>query len=495
MAQTKINSIYTSQAGNVKAVYNMYYDSTSGNVIVKRQTITSSPLLGDVTSPEEELFSNQWTSNAIFVSPDDKKKIEAAIKTKLDELHKNPSNTMPGFYTQGTAIPDPDPDGLIPQIIASLTEYPKLENFSTKSIFNKNEIIKYPLDIIDKGQDILEIVQYTYKPPYFDVVQDSKTADIGKRGVQRGSAIKDKIASLYLPIPNNVSDSNAAAWSGEALDSISLSALGNMDKVLAIAAIKEAKGAADASGLTSMLSAAASRLGPVGQIVSGAIGTGADFVKDNPQLAYGILSGTAFNPTLRKALENVILKKAGFDIPIETVLSRGYGVVPNSNLELLFSGPTLRGFSFGYNMTPRSKDEAANCRKIIRFFKQGMAPKKDQSVVAGYGAPSFLLGTPNVFKLSYKTWDYSTNSLKSIAGLNKFKICALTNLQTSYAEGSWAAYEEGQPVRMTMQLAFKELEPVYESDYQEQPGERYSGLVGSSGGFDQDPVKPNEIGY
>jgi hypothetical protein len=210
-----------------------------------------------------------------------------------------------------------------------------------------------------------------------------------------------------------------------------------------------------------------------------------------PDILYALISQSYANPTFRKSLESLLLKQVGFNIPPETLLSRGYGVVSNSNLELLFSGPTLRGFDFSYSFTPRSRAEAKMCRKILRFFKQGMAPKKKTSS-GGYGGSSFLLATPNVFKLNYKTVGG-----KAIAGLNKFKICALTNMSTTYSDGMWAAYEEGQPVRMQFTLSFKELEPIYESDYQNNPAASYTAILKSDAEKEaaQDPVAPDEIGY
>jgi len=194
-------------------------------------------------------------------------------------------------------------------------------------------------------------------------------------------------------------------------------------------------------------------------------------------------AGIANRADMRAILSSLLLKGAGFDIPPETILARGYGVVPNSNLELLFNGPTLRGFTFGYRMTPRSQKEAANVRRIIRFFKQGMAARK-MSGQAGEG--SAFLKTPNVFKLKYKS------AGKSIPGVNKFKICALTQFGVDYTpESQWTAYEDpsspGQPVSVIISLQFNEIEPVYESDYQPNI---FKGLEN-----DLDNVTDNDVGY
>jgi hypothetical protein len=181
-------------------------------------------------------------------------------------------------------------------------------------------------------------------------------------------------------------------------------------------------------------------------------------------------------------LISLLLKNAQIELSPETILARGAGIVPNSNLELLFQGPTLRQFGFTWRMSPRSESEARNVKRIIRMFKQGSAPRKLNSQ-SGAGASSLFLGTPNVFKLSYKT-----AGNKEISGLNKFKMCALVNMNVVYApDGQWAAYAEGQPVSLTMTLNFQEIEPVYENDYQT---DIFNGLEN-----DSPKVYPDDVGY
>ncbi len=55
-----------------------------------------------------------------------------------------------------------------------------------------------------------------------------------------------------------------------------------------------------------------------------------------------------------------------------------------------------------------------------------------------------------------------------IDGVNKFKTCALTSFSCNYTpEGLWAAYDRGQPVSTIFNMSFDELEPIYDTDYQE----------------------------
>ena len=60
--------------------------------------------------------------------------------------------------------------------------------------------------------------------------------------------------------------------------------------------------------------------------------------------------------------------------------------------------------------------------------------------------------------------------------LNRFKQCFLSDVQTTYtADGTYSTYDDGTPVSMTLDLSFKEIQPIYDIDYDAKPG---SGAVG-----------------
>ena len=75
------------------------------------------------------------------------------------------------------------------------------------------------------------------------------------------------------------------------------------------------------------------------------------------------------------------------------LLARTKGATINPNLELLFNGPTLRPFSFQFRLSARNKTEAEEIIKIIRFFKQGMAPIRTEGNL-------FLLA-PHTFQIHF----------------------------------------------------------------------------------------------
>jgi len=333
-------------------------------------------------------------------------------------------------------------------------------------------LLKYPRDILQNQQDTLQITMYNYQAPLGDTFLPKSgqidTKSIFKEGLQRNSALKKLIGTVILPIPSGIQDNNAISWGDDTMNSINAGATGYAINNTA----QFAGGVAGAQGGAGLLNA----LTKVQLPIKGMAGL----------LALTAAGLSADNPMVKPAVVSALLNAAGFEVSAASILARGAGIVPNSNLELLFQGPSLRSFGFTWRMSPRSELEARNVKRIIRFFKQGSSPRKVNSQ-SGAGAASLFLGTPNVFKLSYKTGN------EEISGLNKFKICALVNMSVVYApDGAWAAYDKGQPVSIQMSLNFNEIEPVYESDYQTKLSDEFKGDYRRD---DYSQVKRDDVGY
>ena len=374
-----------------------------------------------------------------------------------------------------TAAPVQGLQGLFNLFEPGLKDIANLDFSSTneEQLFSDRALLKYPRDILDMKQDTLQIVMYNYKAPLGDVFvqRDDKgnqikidPAAIINQGLERNTALKKYIGTVILPIPSGIQDNNAISWGDDTMNS--------MTAGIAAAAISDIKKPLAAQAGTAFASLIGELKGlklPEQSInnVTAMIGSGASL--DNPMFKTSAIS--------------LLLKNAGVEIPPETILARGAGIVPNSNLELLFGGPTLRQFGFTWRMSPRSAKEATNVKRIIRFFKQGSAARKISNM-SGTRANTLFLGTPNVFKLSYKTGN------EEISGLNKFKICALVNMSVVYApDGQWASYDKGQPVSVQMSLNFQEIEPVYEDDY------RTDNRMSNTKLKDNPKVNQDDVGY
>lgn len=320
--------------------------------------------------------------------------------------------------------------------------------------------VKYPEDASygrEFGQDYVYIEQFQYQPPRKDQIFVDNTAGALKNlteGSRRQSALKKFIASIRLPMPNTLTDSNNVAWGQDEMNNLSAAivsgALKNPAAVAGGALVGGSTGLFGLPGFT-QLGALAGLMG------SGTKGDGKGFL-DNIKANMENIAKSDASVLVKSAVGSRIISMAGVQASPESLLSRGLGVVPNSNMELLFNSPTLREFQFSWKMSPRSREEARIVRLIVRFFKQGMAAR---TISGTAGDRSLFLGTPNVFRLSYRT----AGGIE-IEGVNKIKPCAVTGTSVNYTpDGTWAAYEGGQPVSTTLSIRMQELEPIYANDY------------------------------
>ena len=249
-------------------------------------------------------------------------------------------------------------------------------------------------------QDVIKFSMMKYEP----------------KDVPQGLTFKDRdqsrrtIGSCILPIPGGIADGNSVSWNQENMDPVAIA-----KAEFALRTIKDG-----GEGLTGSVADIAGALG----------GTGKDTIAT---LLAQAASGTG-----------------------QQLLTRTTGSVLNPNMELLFQGPSLRDFTFQFKLSPRSSKEAKQIIKIIRFFKQGMAPIRSQS--------RLFLKSPHTFKLQY-LHDSSDHNY-----LNRFKECALQSCAVTYGEAQYSTYEDGVMSSYNIQLSFKELEPVFNDEYTELDG-------------------------
>ena len=304
------------------------------------------------------------------------------------------------------------------------------------------------------GQDYMCISQYNYNPPRQDQIFSDKPLENYTYGTQRKSPLKKHVGTVRVPMPNNLTDSNNVSWGSDVMNNLSAAIVSGYTQDPARVAVGALAGGA-ISGLTGIQG-----LNTLGALVGMTpnLSDKEGFINQIKDIGSQVTQGDS-GLNISSALGSRILSMAGVEISPEALLSRGIGVVPNSNMELLFNAPTLREFQYSWQMSPRDENEAEEVKRIIRFFKQGMAAK---TLANKAGDKTLFLGTPNVFQLEFKT---QGNEL--IEGVNKLKPCAVTGTSVNYAPGgSWSAYERGQPVSTVLTIRVQELEPIYATDYQ-----------------------------
>ena len=243
--------------------------------------------------------------------------------------------------------------------------------------------------------------------------------------------------TILLPIPAQLQDTNNVRYDSSNLNG------------LAAAGIELAEGAMQSIDFTKPVNAQADALRDTAGVFQS-------------RVKGGVGSPEAAKDIVIKGLASAAVSQFGTNVNFNQLLARSTGEILNPNMELLFGGPTLRNFRFAFKFTPRNEKEAEQVKLIIRAFKRNMAPQAQGGTL---NSGNWFLKTPNVFKLRYRT------GRKNHPFLNRFKQCFLSDVQTTYtADGTYSTYDDGTPVSMTLDLSFKEIQPIYDIDYDERPG-------------------------
>ena len=305
---------------------------------------------------------------------------------------------------------------------------------------------RYPLEALTETTDYLQFTIVEYQ----STKQRSGGSLVGSPGSRRigPQGTKDQatkiLGSIILQMPSNIQDGNAVDYGESKMNTLIGAAAG------AIGSVINKTGEAVGEGLSNNPEGAKQSMAELSGDLKKTLGADSSLMDSAAQF------------TTAKAT-SAALGALGANVSAADLLARQTGQIFNPNMELLFNGPTLRSFSFSFKMTPRSPSEAQECKNIIRSFKSNMAPKtKNTGSVGGSGV---FLKTPNVFELRYK----KGNSDHPF--LHKFKQCFLTNVSVNYTgEGVYTTYDDATPVSMQIDLSFKELEPIYDVDYDDAGG-------------------------
>ena len=317
-----------------------------------------------------------------------------------------------------------------------------------------NTIFRYPLKAIDNSSDCLRIQIFENirgkditgfgvpnvvtkddngNPTGVDITQLAKIRGLNDvwnsinadgsdaTGDDRLPADKKvRIADIFLPIPQQISDNIGAAYAASELNPAQSIGLNLTKEVLDRASGDK---------------------------------------KTNNQYLSQLITGNLDNidPATRDAIQNVFAASAvnafGANVNPQALISRATGQIFQQNLELLFSGVKLRTFPFIFDFAPRDYIEAGVVKDIIRVLKRSASPSRK-------GSSALFVSSPKLFQLQYLTGN------QEHPFLNSFKVCVLEDISVNYtASGTYATYSDGTPVHMRMQLTFKEINPIYAEDY------------------------------
>ena len=276
------------------------------------------------------------------------------------------------------------------------------------------ELLRYPRQSLEAyGYDYIEITAYDYVP---SGIETGKKLPQGFAG-SGGNRFTRRYETIQLPMQPQLSESTAVSWGGDSLNAIQAAG--------ARSAMNAIENFAGKGGIEGAIKSLGEGLGDI-----------ANLAKDDATSAgvAAFFAGQAVGAN---------------------VLGRATGQVINPNLELLFTGPNLRSFSFNFTLTPRDPEEAGIVRRMIRAMKRNMTPQRSSEAL--------FLKSPRIFQLEYIFGD--TN--REHPFMNKFKPCACTSFTVNYTpDGSYMTYR-GEPSMTSYQISmsFGEIEPIYADEY------------------------------
>tara|TARA_R100000005_G_C4979785_1_gene189868 strand:+ start:56 stop:1282 length:1227 start_codon:yes stop_codon:yes gene_type:complete len=296
---------------------------------------------------------------------------------------------------------------------------------------NHQTSLRYPRNPpINKNSDYIAFQFYSYAPPFKQAERNQGATSGYENGQLKGftgydynqvnSYKPNGDPTILLYMPEDVSTGFKANWGGKAFSTFATNTL------------RAAGGETTGDKLKQL---------------GNAIGEQADKIVP-------LIGATA----IRKGIQKI----TGDSLSNDDVFGAISGAILNPNTELLFEGVDMRNFQLTFKLMPRNQDESIDINKIIKQFKRTMLPRKGASKVFGIsntGVTNGFIGVPDLVRVAFM------HGPGEHPHLPKFKMCAITQVDVNYTpDGSYATYEDGQPVAIELRLNLQETKLVFAED-------------------------------
>ena len=209
--------------------------------------------------------------------------------------------------------------------------------------------------------------------------------------------------------------------------------------------------------------------GPLGQLAKAGAVTVANEAMNADLSSYDAAkqSGTNAINSLTKLFEEGMSKAGGAarqlgvnmvagaaQLEPNQLLAMSRGEIFNPNVELLYSGPKVRGFGMSFTFVPKNQAEATVINNIIPEFKKWSSPSTENAgngMYGSYGLVNYMTGN-----------DYNRN-------MNAFKRAALTDIAVQSNPGldMHMTFDNGMPVVTSISLTFTEVDVITREDHLE----------------------------
>ena len=132
------------------------------------------------------------------------------------------------------------------------------------------------------------------------------------------------------------------------------------------------------------------------------------------------------------------------------LINKFFSQADNPYLEVLFDKMNLRNFSYTFTLAPKNTDERDDIQRIIQLFRFHMSPE----VISENNR---FLRLPSEFDIHYM-YQHKSGQASENDYYNKIATCVMTGCDVDYTPDGVNSFDDGSPTKMTMTLAFTELE-------------------------------------
>lgn len=171
--------------------------------------------------------------------------------------------------------------------------------------------------------------------------------------------------------------------------------------------------------------------------------------------ALDLNNGAKYQGLARDAATGLLAKLNGTSA--NELLGMTEGRIYNPNIEMLYNGPQLRGFSFTFDMVAFNRQDTEAISNIVKEFKAYSAPEVQQN--------SMFMTLPHVWDITYIVKGSKSKYM------NSFKTCVLQELSVTDNGNSeyHMTFPDGEPVQTSIAMRFNETKIVTRKDHMDLP--------------------------
>jgi len=227
--------------------------------------------------------------------------------------------------------------------------------------------------------------------------------------------------------------------------------------------------------------------------IAAAISAAAGFAKNVQSGSSPAAMGAGIAKNLSPYMLSRLAERLGGDLG-KSAFSTVTGLVENPMLELLYTSPDFRSFSFTFMFYPRSQQEAQSVLKIINRLQFHQAPELKREFNGYYLIP------PSEFDIKFYCNGQINTNIPAIS------TCVLQSVDVDYAPHGFTAYEvpgqitpseggTGMPVAIQLTLQFREAEIMTKDNFNTEQYTKDTSQEGSVIGDVVNPYKNIGSGY